>query len=165
MGMTTEAKILTSGWIPLRAAQAALLIAEELAGIAPSFPWMERAEAYAASLEELDAEIRALLSPIPEENRKLVTNHDSLGYFAHRYGFDVIATVIPGGRHPGGAELGRSGRPGTHDRGGRGAGGLRRDDRARGAGRSSGRRGRFTAAGGRAVTRDPWAGPDQAPIR
>ena len=82
---------------PLRAAQAALLIAEELAGIAPSFPWMERAEAYAASLEELDAEIRALLSPIPEENRKLVTNHDSLGYFAHRYGFDVIATVIPGG--------------------------------------------------------------------
>ena len=82
---------------PLRAAQAALLIAEELVGIAPSFPWMERAEAYAASLEELDAEIRALLSPIPEENRKLVTNHDSLGYFAHRYGFDVIATVIPGG--------------------------------------------------------------------
>ncbi len=82
---------------PLRAGQAALLIAEELAGIAPSFRWMERAEAYAASLEELDAEIRALLSPIPEENRKLVTNHDSLGYFAHRYGFDVIATVIPGG--------------------------------------------------------------------
>jgi zinc/manganese transport system substrate-binding protein len=27
----------------------------------------------------------------------LVTNHDSLGYFADRYGFQVIGTVVPGG--------------------------------------------------------------------
>ncbi|HEX2369526.1 MAG TPA: metal ABC transporter substrate-binding protein, partial [Acidimicrobiia bacterium] len=29
--------------------------------------------------------------------RVLVTNHDSLGYFADRFGFTVVATVIPGG--------------------------------------------------------------------
>lgn len=26
-----------------------------------------------------------------------MTNHDSLGYLADRYGFDVIGTVVPGG--------------------------------------------------------------------
>ena len=82
---------------PLRVAKAALHIADELNKIAPSPSWAERAEAYAASLEELDAEIRDLLSSIPEENRKLITNHDAFGYFAARYGFEVVGTVIPGG--------------------------------------------------------------------
>ena len=82
---------------PLRVAKAAVHIAEELNKIAPSPSWAERAEAYAASLEELDAEIRDLLSSIPEENRKLITNHDAFGYFAARYGFEVVGTVIPGG--------------------------------------------------------------------
>ena len=48
-------------------------------------------------MEELDAEIQDILAVIPEENRKLITNHDSLGYFADRYGFEIIGTVIPGG--------------------------------------------------------------------
>ena len=82
---------------PLRVAKAALHIADELNKIAPSPSWAERAEAYAASLEELDAEIRDLLSSIPEENRKLITNHDAFGYFAARYDFEVVGTVIPGG--------------------------------------------------------------------
>jgi zinc/manganese transport system substrate-binding protein len=33
---------------------------------------------------------------VPEANRKLVTGHESMGYFADRYGFTVIGTVIPG---------------------------------------------------------------------
>ena len=82
---------------PLRVAKAALHIADELNKIAPSPSWAERAEAYAASLEELDAEIRDLLSSIPEENRKLITNHDAFGYFAARYDFEVVGAVIPGG--------------------------------------------------------------------
>ena len=82
---------------PLRVAKAALHIADELNKIAPSPSWAERAEAYAASLEELDAEIRDLLASIPEENRKLITNHDAFGYFAARYDFEVVGTVIPGG--------------------------------------------------------------------
>jgi ABC-type Zn uptake system ZnuABC Zn-binding protein ZnuA len=33
---------------------------------------------------------------IPPENRQLVTNHESLGYFAARYGFTVVGSIIPG---------------------------------------------------------------------
>ena len=32
---------------------------------------------------------------IPAERRLLVTNHESFGYFADRYGFPVIGTIIP----------------------------------------------------------------------
>ena len=47
---------------------------------------------------ELEASIAiADCSPIPPERRKLVTNHDALGYFADRYDYEVVATVIPGG--------------------------------------------------------------------
>ena len=82
---------------PLRVAQAAILVAEALAAIDPSIDWAARAEAYAATLTELDEEIQGLLASIPADNRKLITNHDSLGYFADRYGFEVIGAVIPGG--------------------------------------------------------------------
>ena len=58
--------------------------------------WNERAEAYVAELEELDAELTELFSSIPEGNRTLVTNHDALGYLAARYDFEVLGTVIPG---------------------------------------------------------------------
>jgi zinc/manganese transport system substrate-binding protein len=54
------------------------------------------AEAYRAQLVALDAEIEATLSVIPPEARVLVTNHEFLAYFADRYGFEVVATVIPG---------------------------------------------------------------------
>jgi ABC-type Zn uptake system ZnuABC Zn-binding protein ZnuA len=96
-------------WLdPLRVAKAALLIAEALTEIDPSGDWMSRAEAYAATLTELDAEIQDILAPIPHENRVLITNHDSLGYFAARYDFEVIGVVIPGGStlaDPSSAEL------------------------------------------------------------
>lgn len=50
---------------------------------------------YQGELEAIDAEITAILDPIPGPRRKLITNHNSLGYFADRYGFEVIGTVIP----------------------------------------------------------------------
>ena len=50
---------------------------------------------YAAELEAVDAEIAAKVEQLPVESRKLVTNHEALGYFADRYGFEVIGTVIP----------------------------------------------------------------------
>ena len=40
--------------------------------------------------------------------RRIVTNHDSLGYFAERYGLTVVGTVLPGGgteREPSAREL------------------------------------------------------------
>ncbi len=52
-------------------------------------------DAYVAKLKELDAWIAAQVAVIPVSARKLVTNHESLGYFADRYGFRIVGTVIP----------------------------------------------------------------------
>ena len=52
-------------------------------------------DAYLADLADLHRDIAGTLDAVPPARRKLVTNHDSLGYFADRYGFDVIGTVIP----------------------------------------------------------------------
>lgn len=48
-----------------------------------------------AQLNELDAWIMEQVSQIPPEQRKLVTSHDTLGYFAERYGFEVIGALFP----------------------------------------------------------------------
>ena len=50
---------------------------------------------YIASLQSLDTWIVSQVQNIPQERRLLVTNHDSLGYFASRYGFTVIGAIIP----------------------------------------------------------------------
>jgi zinc/manganese transport system substrate-binding protein len=55
------------------------------------------AEAYVAELDRLDAEIESAVAALPRERRKLVTNHHVLGYFAERYGFEVLGAVIPSG--------------------------------------------------------------------
>jgi zinc/manganese transport system substrate-binding protein len=52
------------------------------------------AAAYVAKLEALDAAIREQVATLPEERRKLVTSHDTFGYFADAYGFDVVGTVL-----------------------------------------------------------------------
>jgi zinc/manganese transport system substrate-binding protein len=82
---------------PIRMGQAARLIAAELAEVAPDTDWAGRADAYAEELTELDEEIVTMLADIPTERRRLVTNHGSLGYFADRYDFEVVGTVIPTG--------------------------------------------------------------------
>ena len=51
--------------------------------------------AYLAELEAVDAEVAAKVEQLPAASRKLVTNHEALGYFADRYGFELIGTVIP----------------------------------------------------------------------
>jgi zinc/manganese transport system substrate-binding protein len=81
---------------PLRAAVAGELVAAELAAIRPEVDWADRAASLRADLEVLDAELVAAFATIPEARRKLVTNHDALGYLADRYGFEVVGTVIPG---------------------------------------------------------------------
>jgi ABC-type Zn uptake system ZnuABC Zn-binding protein ZnuA len=58
--------------------------------------YARNADAYIAQLKELDQWIAGQVKQIPEANRKLVTNHESFGYFADRYGFTVIGTIIPG---------------------------------------------------------------------
>lgn len=53
------------------------------------------ADAYIAQLKQLDAWIVEQVKAIPPERRLLVTNHASFGYFADRYGFKVIGTILP----------------------------------------------------------------------
>lgn len=85
-------------WLdPERDAQTAVLIGEALALIDTSIDWETRAADYATELIQADAAIARILSIVPGPDRILITNHDSLGYFADRYGFDVIGSVVPGG--------------------------------------------------------------------
>jgi len=53
------------------------------------------AGAYLAKLRELDRAVATCMNDIPRTERKLVTTHDALGYYARRYGIEVIGTVIP----------------------------------------------------------------------
>jgi ABC-type Zn uptake system ZnuABC Zn-binding protein ZnuA len=50
---------------------------------------------YQEELIALDSWIRMEVERIPEENRELVTDHTSLGYFAVQYGFKQMGAVIP----------------------------------------------------------------------
>ena len=52
------------------------------------------AEAYNAKLDELHSWTEQQVSAVPEENRLLVTSHDSFGYFANRYGFEIVGVVL-----------------------------------------------------------------------
>jgi zinc/manganese transport system substrate-binding protein len=82
---------------PTRMASAAAIIGEAIGAVEPSIDWSARAEAYASSMRATDATITEILAPLPADRRTLVTNHDALGYFAARYGFTVVGTIIPGG--------------------------------------------------------------------
>jgi ABC-type Zn uptake system ZnuABC Zn-binding protein ZnuA len=53
------------------------------------------AENYIAQLKDLDRWIVDRVKEAPEAQRLLVTNHESFGYFADRYGFHIIGTVVP----------------------------------------------------------------------
>lgn len=82
---------------PTRVVAALPALADALAEADPEHAegYRQRARNYAAELRALDAEIKRLVGAIPPADRRLVTSHDALGYFADRYGFEVIATPFP----------------------------------------------------------------------
>jgi zinc/manganese transport system substrate-binding protein len=57
--------------------------------------YARNARAYVGRLRQLDAGVAACLHRVPPAQRKLVTDHDAFGYFARRYGIDLIGAVIP----------------------------------------------------------------------
>jgi zinc/manganese transport system substrate-binding protein len=59
--------------------------------------YQKNAAIYIKTLTSLDAWAKLEVQKIPIKNRVLVTNHDALGYFAARYGFKILGTVIPSG--------------------------------------------------------------------
>ena len=53
--------------------------------------YARNAAAYTADLDRLEAEIRATVSAIPAEHRRIITTHDSFAYFSAAYGLTFIA--------------------------------------------------------------------------
>jgi zinc/manganese transport system substrate-binding protein len=83
---------------PARMATAAEALVDVLADEVPALDtpvFRDRAEGYIADLRSLDAEVEEAVATVPAERRKLVTNHDVFAYFADRYGFEIVGTVIP----------------------------------------------------------------------
>ena len=81
---------------PLRVKIAVNDIAARLSVLDPDRgdTYRANASAYNAKLDELHAWSEEQTSTVPEENRLLVTSHDSFGYFAELYGFEVIGVVL-----------------------------------------------------------------------
>lgn len=85
-------------WHDPRNAEAAVAaIARHLAAADPSHrrQFKHNATAYIAKLRALDAGIARCMDSVPAADRKLVTDHDAFGYFADRYGIEVVGAVIP----------------------------------------------------------------------
>ena len=82
---------------PRNAIAAVLAIRDELAHVDPggTAVYDANAERYVAKLRALDREISTCIERIPADERKLVTSHDALGYYAQRYGLEVIGAAIP----------------------------------------------------------------------
>ena len=58
--------------------------------------YIDNASRYKQELVDIDKWISSELSVIPDERRVLITNHETMGYFADRYDFEVLGSVIPG---------------------------------------------------------------------
>ena len=81
---------------PLRVKIAVDDIAARLSALDPdrAAVYGANASAYNARLDELHAWTLEQVGVVPEEHRLLLTSHDSLGYFANLYGFEVIGVIL-----------------------------------------------------------------------
>jgi zinc/manganese transport system substrate-binding protein len=55
----------------------------------------DRAADLESQLDALNDQVADTLSVIPQQDRKLVTGHESMGYFAQRYGFKLVGVIVP----------------------------------------------------------------------
>lgn len=85
---------------PVRMAAVVEGLSADLAGAVPGLDVAQleaRAGAYVDKLRTLHHEVGELFAGIPQQRRRLVTNHEVLGYFADRYDLQLVGVVIPGG--------------------------------------------------------------------
>ena len=82
---------------PRNAIAAAAALRDALVAADPdgAAAYRRRAAAYTARLARLDKAVAACVAKVPAAQRTLVTTHDSLGYYADRYGIRVVGAVIP----------------------------------------------------------------------
>ena len=81
---------------PIRVKTAVNEIASRFSALDParSDAFSANAAAYNASLDQLHAWTEEQVAQAPEERRLLLTSHDSFGYFANRYGFEVVGVIL-----------------------------------------------------------------------
>jgi zinc/manganese transport system substrate-binding protein/manganese/iron transport system substrate-binding protein len=82
---------------PANGAAAARAVASALSRADPAgrAGYAARARAYGRRLMRLDRAVAGCVRRVAPARRRLVTSHDALGYFARRYGIEVIGAVIP----------------------------------------------------------------------
>ncbi len=95
---------------PYLVKQAVSAIADKLSQADPNGASFYKANAnsYISELDQLDSWIKGQVAQLPQERRVLVTSHDTFKYFAKRYGFKIVGTVVPGlgtDREPSAADL------------------------------------------------------------
>ncbi len=81
---------------PYNFVRAAELIRDTLvaADMANATTYQLNANAYITQILEADTYVINAIQRIPIDQRKLVTNHDAFGYFANRYGLELVGTAL-----------------------------------------------------------------------
>jgi zinc/manganese transport system substrate-binding protein len=70
--------------------------------------YRRNAEGYISDLDALDADVREKVDSISEEDRVLFTSHDTFGYFAERYGFEVDTALASASTEAGDPSAGQT---------------------------------------------------------
>jgi ABC-type Zn uptake system ZnuABC Zn-binding protein ZnuA len=74
-------------------------VSEIASALKPLLPGKEtnldqRSQAYQEAIRGVREKIEGLVESVPAGHRKLVTSHDSFGYFAHRFGFEILGNTL-----------------------------------------------------------------------
>jgi ABC-type Zn uptake system ZnuABC Zn-binding protein ZnuA len=82
---------------PPHAKDFAEIVRDELSELDPegSPTFEENFDAFAERVDALDAAIRSATETVAEEDRRLLTYHDSFPYFAREYGWEVVGAIQP----------------------------------------------------------------------
>ena len=82
---------------PRNAAAAVETIGDSLSTVNASraSAFRESAASYARAVQRSDRAVAECMEALPESSRRLVTSHDSLGYFADRYDIEVVGSAVP----------------------------------------------------------------------
>jgi ABC-type Zn uptake system ZnuABC Zn-binding protein ZnuA len=82
---------------PPYAKEYAEIVRSELSKLDPegASAYQKNFDAFARRLDRLDEAVRVATATVPEEDRKLLTYHDSFPYFAREYGWEVVGAIQP----------------------------------------------------------------------
>lgn len=80
---------------PKNGEQIVMAIEQQLAALVPEQAalYQQNASALMQQLGQIDAWIKTQVATVPAANRKLVTTHEALGYYANAYGFELEGTL------------------------------------------------------------------------